>query len=437
MRNLGVMALVVLACACGKKSNAKDDAKPGEAAVDAPAVLPTCTNPVNGTTISVRKIGNIGGSATLATAPIADPRLFVIRQDGLIDIFENGLLRPTPFLDITAKVNSGGEMGLLGLAFHPKYASNGKFYVDYTASNPNAQADPQHPYLDVLEEYTVSSSDPYTADPMSGRILIAIPDPFTNHNAGMVEFGPDQYLYVTEGDGGSGGDPFKNGQNTNVLLAKMLRIDVDHQTGNLPYGIPADNPFAAGGGAPEIFMYGLRNPWRWSFDKKTGDMWIGDVGQNYFDELDVLLPSEQKGANLGWSMYEGNACCANAAAVPDHCQQSTTVACDPTGKIFPKFTWAHQTVGNNVATAWRAPIGGTVYRGTCYPDIVGKYYMTDNSAHVVTEVVLNADLSVTVTELPAPTGGWPQSPASLHDDARGELYLTTTGGDVWHIEAGP
>lgn len=415
--------LAIAACAaCSSKSSGNTDATLGgeagavDSATDAPA-LPACANPIVGTTIAVRKIGNVGGGAMLATSPPADPRLFVVRQDGVIYIFDNEVKRATPFLDISAKVVAGGEQGLLGLAFHPRYAQNGKLYVDYTATNPDT-ADTGHPWVDVLEEYTVSA-DPNVADPASGKILLAIPDFATNHNGGMVEFGADGLLYVGEGDGGGGGDPERNGQNTSALLAKILRLDVDHPAGGKPYGIPAGNPFAAGGGAPEVFVYGVRNPWRFSFDRATGDLWIGDVGQNLIDELDVLPAGQQAGKNLGWSMWEGSSCFGNYTP------------CVRTAMVFPQVEWNHNT------TPWRAIIGGQVYRGSCYPSIVGNYYFTDNVAHTMSLATLNPDHSVTYLDLPAPSGGWPQSPASLHADSRGELYETTTGGDIWHVEAGP
>jgi len=224
---------------------------------------------------------------------------------------------------------------------------------------------------------------------------------------------------VSEGDGGSGGDPERNGQNTNVLLAKILRLDVDHPSGGVAYGIPSDNPFAGGGGAPEVYMIGVRNPWRWTFDRMTGDMWIGDVGQNLIEELDVIPAGQQNGRNLGWSMWEGSSCYGNYSP------------CTMPGFVFPQVEWNHTT------SPWRAIIGGEVYRGTCYPDIAGYYFFTDNSAHTLSRAQLNADLSVTYIDLPTPTNGWPQSPSAIHGDARGELYETTTGGDVWHLEAGP
>jgi len=228
----------------------------------------------------------------------------------------------------------------------------------------------------------------------------------------MIEFGSDGFLYVGTGDGG-GNLNLPRSQDRNGLFGKMLRIDVDNKTPGKEYGIPADNPFAPGGGAPEVFMLGLRNPWRWSFDRETGDMWIADVGASTIEELDVLAPAQQRGANLGWSMYEGSRC--------------NTPPCDPTGKVFP------QDERDHVNQKWTAIIGGQVYRGTCYPDLVGWYFYTDISAHVLIKARRKLDGSLEIVDLP---GNLPRSPTSIHADARGELYMTDAN-TVYHLEAGP
>ncbi len=426
------IALVALA-ACGSKHPAKIDATLGDASpidamappIDGPAAL-ACT-PSPGTTVSMRLVGTVQGRALLATSPPNDGRLFVLEDEGRIRIFNQEVLAATPFLDISSKVQSGGEQGLLGLAFHPQYATNRKFYVDYTAANPDSATHGQFPLVDVVEEYTANANDITTADPSSARIVLSILDYATNHNAGMLEFGSDGYLYVATGDGGGGGDPRQNGANPNALLGKILRIDVDQQQPGMAYGIPAGNPFASGGGAPEVFVLGVRNPWRWSFDRKTGDMWIADVGQDEVEELDVLLAGQQAGANLGWSMYEGNDCCETDD--PDHCDhQAAPVSCDPTGLVFPQFTHTH-------SLGWTAIIGGQVYRGACSPALDGSYYYTEYNTGEIWQATLNADGSVTATELALPTNGWPKVPASLHADSRGELYETTTLGTVYHLEA--
>src|SRR5688572_19926512 len=214
-------------------------------------------------------------------------RLFIIEKRGYIRVYENGQLLETPFLDVTDRVNnSSNEMGLLGLAFHPDYEQNGYFYVNYTGSGGGDT---------FISRFQASGN---SADPNSELILLNIEQPFPNHNGGAAAFGPDGYLYLGLGDGGAAGDPFKNGQNTQSLLGKILRIDVNNGD---PYTIPSDNPFGS-----EVWAYGLRNPWRISFDRATGDLWIGDVGQGAWEEIDYIPAGSPGGANFGWSIMEGN-----------------------------------------------------------------------------------------------------------------------------------
>jgi glucose/arabinose dehydrogenase len=262
------------------------------------------------------------------------------------------------------------------------------------------------------------------------QVLLSIPDFATNHNGGMIEFGSDGYLYVSTGDGGMAGDPHRNAQAVDradpsciqtqcePLLGKILRIDIDHPANGKPYGIPADNPFATGGGEPEIYITGLRNPWRWSFDRATGDMWIADVGQAMYEELDVLPAGQQAGRNLGWSMYEANS------------RYLTNYPPAPAGKVFPSVVKTHAGDG------WQAIIGGQVYRGPCFPDLDGVYVYSDHSAHTISLARLSGS-TVTTSDAQPPSGSWPASPSSIHADARGELYETTTAGAVYHIVAGP
>lgn len=414
------LALLLALAACDKSPEAP-------VFLDAPAPvvpLPPCT-PASGSKVSMRRLGDrVIGGATLAAAPTGDPRLFVLEQAGGIRIFEHERLKPTPFLDLSrdagGPVVTGGEMGLLGIAFHPRYADNGQFFVFYTTANPTRGEDP---FFNVVARYTVSA-DPNIANP-TGKIVLAIPDPYSNHNGGMIEFGADGYLYIATGDGGSAGDPRRNGQNPDALLGKILRIDVDHEADGKPYAIPADNPFAAGGGAPEVFILGARNPWRWSFDRGTGDMWIGDVGQGVIEELDVLRAGAQAGVNLGWSAYEGMTCCA---AQPDKCAQSAPQqACDDAGKTVPLDSRTH-------AAGWNAIIGGQVYRGTCFPDLTGWYFYTDNSHSSLAKARLRDDNTLEIVDLP---GAFPLSPSSLHADGKGELWETDTSGYVYRLEATP
>ncbi|HEY5947047.1 MAG TPA: PQQ-dependent sugar dehydrogenase [Kofleriaceae bacterium] len=406
-------ALAVLAiAACGDSSATKLDSG---LVSDAPALA---CSPVSGTKLTMRLIATTHGPAVLATSPPADPRLFIVEQQGYIRILTDDQLSPTPFLDLSDDIACCGEQGLLGLAFHPSYATNGTFFVFYTTGNAN-----------VLARYQVSS-DPNRADQASGTVVLSIPDFASNHNGGMIEFGPDGYLYIGTGDGGGGGDPQANGQNTNALLGKLLRIDVDARDGSKQYGIPAGNPFATTGGAPEVFIYGLRNPWRWSFDSYNGDLWIGDVGQDKIEELDFLPAGMQAGTNLGWRMYEATSCFDGP--------------CTPTNVQMPQFQRTHDE-------GWCSIIGGQVYRGSCYPDLVGTYFFTDYCAHVLGTGKLGAGNivvdfpSVSYVEPPnEPRAGFPATPASMHADSRGELYLTTTTccgttqlGGVYHLEVSP
>jgi glucose/arabinose dehydrogenase len=412
---IGPLIATVVLAACSNKNAAKIDAQVVDAEVTLPP-LPCST--ASGLKVSVRKLAQpVGDAAMLVTAPPGDPRLFVVGQRGAIRIYENEQLRPRPFLDISADaggpVVAGGELGLLGLAFHPQYAQNGQFFVWYTTMQNGS------PYADVLARYQVSASDPNLAQ-ATGTIVLSIPDPFANHNGGMLEFGADGLLYVGTGDGGSAGDPLRNAQNPAALLGKMLRIDVDHKAAGKEYGIPADNPFGN-----EVFMLGLRNPWRWSFDRATGDMWIGDVGQAQIEEVDVLKAGQQLGKNLGWSAFEGVSCCATQ---PDKCVQSgAQQACNAAGIVMPLDSRTH-------AKGWTALIGGQVYRGSCYTDLVGWYFYTDNGRGGLAKARLKPDGSLEIVDLP---GTFPKSPASIHADSTGELWETDTGGNLYRIEAGP
>jgi glucose/arabinose dehydrogenase len=356
-------------------------------------------------------------------------------------IVENEQVRATPFLDISntnlAASAPPGERGLLGLAFHPNYAGTRELYVMYTTTT-----------ADIVARFKADPADPYKVESNAGEIILSIPDFASNHNGGMLEFGKDGYLYIGTGDGGGGGDPRRNGQQllrTNCqvtgcepLLGKMLRIDVSGSDGVKNYKIPADNPFADGATAePEIYIIGLRNPWRWAFDKETGDMWIGDVGQGQpradgYEEINFLPAGQIAGKNLGWSMWEG----VETGGAVSHCYGNYT--CSNTGMTFPQIERNH-TGGDG----WASITGGDVYRGPCYPDLVGTYFFADYSKRTLVKATVSGS-TVTATELTPPAATqWPASIASIHKDARGELYITTASGTaanngrIYHIEAGP
>ena len=287
--------------------------------------------------------------ALLVTGRPGDPRLFVVEQRGLVRTIAGGRLEPEPFLDLRDLTEARGEQGLLGLAFHPRHASNGLLYVNYTDAGGTTR---------IVELAT--SPDGSRALRDSARELLAVEQPFANHNGGHLAFGPDGKLYVGLGDGGSGGDPEDHGQRLDTLLGAILRIDVDRRAAGLPYAVPADNPFVGQAGArPEIWAFGLRNPWRFSFDPQTGYLWIGDVGQDRIEEIDrVPATAEGAGANFGWNRLEGNAL----------------------------FDPQERAVTGGVATAPVAQYGradgcsvtgGYVYRGDAVPDLDGRYVYGD------------------------------------------------------------
>jgi glucose/arabinose dehydrogenase len=331
-------------------------------------------------------------------------RLFVSEQAGKVRVVSaGGVLSPTPFVDLTSRIKLGGERGLLGLAFHPRFATNRRLFVDYTRARDGGT---------VVSELR-ASADGSRVDPSTERIILIVPQPFANHNGGQLAFGPDGYLYIGLGDGGSQGDPNGNGQNRKVLLAKILRIDVDgpHAAGKA-YGIPPDNPYAAGGfapgeGRPEVWAYGLRNPWRFSFDRVTGELYIGDVGQNAWEEIDRQPLDPRGGANYGWNLMEGN-----------HCFQS---GCDPTGLTMPIAEYSHQ-LGCSVT-------GGYVYRGTAQAALRGMYIFGDYcSGRLFT--VHSEDGAIT-TGTVAESG---LNISSFGEDEAGELYLVDlSGGGLYRL----
>jgi glucose/arabinose dehydrogenase len=437
--------LLLVACGDNRSDNSRKDAAPipdaiVDAVADAPlpdaSALPACANPVSGTTLKLRRLTPVGVQATFATAPRFDPRLFVLERTGRIRIYdESRQLLPDPFLDLSADsggpvTSNGEELGLLGLAFHPDYWINGVFYVFYT--HQQVPAEMPHKFRNIVARCKRSARDPNRADPTCVEVL-SIKDPFANHNGGMMEFGRDGFLYIGTGDGGGAGDPFGNSQtlvdgagdpNSVALLGKILRIDVDHPATGKEYGIPQDNPFAAGGGAPEIFALGLRNPWRWSFDSATGDMWIGDVGQGTIEEVDFVPAGELKGKNFGWDMWEGSNC--------------FTPPCVAAGKTFPQIERTHAAppAGNG----WSAVIGGSVYRGTCYPDLVGTYIFANYGTRTLSKATRAVDGTISSVDVTFQSGdpAFPPGPTSIHADAFGELYITTTtGGVIYSLGAKP
>ena len=321
-------------------------------------------------------------------------RLFVVEQGGAIKILQNGAVLPQPFLNISNKVIFQGEMGLLGLTFHPAFQSNRKFYVNYVRN-----ADGQ--FQSVIAEYLASVTNPNQSDPASEQILLTVNQVsnFTNHKAGQLAFGPDGFLYFGLGDGGGAGDPFGHGQNTQTLLGKMLRIDVNGNSPGLPYRIPSDNPFVGGGGLPEIWAYGFRNPWRFSFDHNTGRMFVADVGQDRFEEIDIV----QKGGNYGWNTMEGL-----------HCFNPPS-GCSMSGLSLPIIEISHPEA--------EAVIGGFVYHGSNIPGLRNMYIFGDLSGKIWS---LTEGPAGTFTRALLLNPGFNVS--SFGQDAAGELYVVDISG---------
>jgi glucose/arabinose dehydrogenase len=326
-------------------------------------------------------------------------RLFVVQQGGQIRILQNGAVLSTPFLDLSSKVTSGSETGLLGLTFHPNYSQNRKFYVNYTQTIGGQ-------LQTVIAEFQVSAGYANIADPNTERDLLIVNQPFANHNAGQLAFGSDGFLYFGLGDGGNGGDPLRNGQNLQTLLGKMLRIDVNNTSTGKPYAIPADNPFVSGGGQPEIYAYGFRNPWRFSFDATSGRLFVADVGQDAYEEIDLVT----KGANYGWNVMEGS-----------HCYNPST-GCNMTGLTPPIHDYPRSD-GTTV-------IGGFVYRGTAIANLPGAYVFGDFGSGKIWMLRENPTNTWTRTEL-LNTG---RSIASFGQDQSGELYVVDYAGNLLQLK---
>ncbi len=330
-------------------------------------------------------------------------RLFVVEQTGRIWIVRDGERLSTPFLDLSASVTpiSGySEQGLLGLAFHPAYAENGRLFVSYTDRQGTS----------VVAEYAVAGNNPDVVNPASARELLRVAQPYPNHNGGMIAFGPDGYLYISLGDGGSAGDPQGNGQNPWTLLGSILRIDVDSDT--RPYGIPADNPFALSGlGAPEIWAWGLRNVWRFSFDRATGDLYLADVGQNLWEEVNFQPAGSPGGQNYGWNRYEGAHPYSGGPA--------------PENMVLPVAEYAHSEGGCSIS-------GGYVYRGEAIPDLQGVYFYGDWCTGNIFALYRDAAgewQSLRFTQLAG------KLISSFGEDEAGELYVVDyTGGGIWRMD---
>jgi glucose/arabinose dehydrogenase len=330
-------------------------------------------------------------------------RLFVVEQEGNIRIIKNGVVLPTPFLNIQTSVLCCGERGLLGLAFHLDYETNGYFYINYTREQPVADG------ATVIARYSVSGTNPDLADTGTAQTILTIAQPDSNHNGGQLLFGPDGYLYIAMGDGGGANDPGNNGQNKNTLLGAMLRIDIDNPTAGNNYGIPPDNPYVGVDGADEIWAIGLRNPWRFSFDRLTGDIYIGDVGQGAWEEIDFQAAGTPGGLNFGWDIREGF--CPTG---------QTTLPCSPAPPQFTDPIVAYgRTQGDRTVT------GGFVYRGQLYGRMVGHYFYADYISGRIWSIEKTGPNSWTFPEEEA---NETFNISSFGEDEAGELYVVDYSG---------
>jgi glucose/arabinose dehydrogenase len=372
------------------------------------AAAPASGRAFDPTTIDValRPVGaGFDNPVLLTNAGDGSRRKFVVEQTGYVRILSGGP-SGTPFLDVHARIVCCGERGLLGLAFHPSFATNGKLYVNYTRAADGAT---------VVDEYRVTTNKNNVDENATRRQLLVIGQPYENHNGGGMAFGPDGYLYIGMGDGGSGGDPGDRAQNLNSLLGKMLRIDVNGTSSGKAYRIPSTNPYVGKDGLDEIWAYGLRNPWRWSFDRVTGDLWIADVGQGTWEEVNrsTAVSGGGRGVNFGWDDMEGR-----------HCFEPMS-GCLTAGRALPIIEYAHAVSGAHNCSV----TGGYVYRGVHYLLLRGGYFFADYCSQRIWAVSATASSPAVATLLPISA----PNIASFGQDEDGELYVVSHGGSISQI----
>ncbi|MGZ8563694.1 MAG: PQQ-dependent sugar dehydrogenase [Candidatus Limnocylindria bacterium] len=420
-RSAVVLIMIVLLAACaGPDPSPSVSSEPSAAAPSAPEPASTATVPAppssDAPSATPEPIATdppplaLQGVAEGLAAPIGVATgpagwLLVQEQDGRVIALETATGAMTVALDITDRVFGGGERGLLGLALHPGFPDDARAFVHYSDRDGNT----------VLSEFDATeTSGPIVIDPTTERVLLQVAQPFANHNGGQLAFGPDGYLWLGLGDGGSGGDPLGHGQNPATLLGTILRLDVGALGG---YAVPSDNPYADGGGAPEVYLYGLRNPWRFSFDRGTGQLWVADVGQNAYEEINRLDPIADAGANLGWSIMEAT-----------HC--FTDPACSSEGLVLPIAEYGHD-VGCSVT-------GGHVYRGDAIPALTGWYVFADYCSGLVFGLASDAGVPADGSALsPRVLLDADTSVSSFGEGADGELYLADlASGTIYRIVAG-
>ena len=380
-----VLSVALVACGAGGAASSNGSSSP-----------PATTSAATG--VRLVQVGHFSQPLGETAAPGDPSRLFVVQKAGQVMLIRNGHTQAHPFLDISDSVYSEGsdEQGLLGLAFPPDYASTGLFYVDYTIPGNDIR----------VVQYRRSASTQNLADPASGHVVLTIAHRYSNHNGGQLAFGPEGDLYIGVGDGGSEDDPENNGQNTDTLLAKILRIDPSPGGG---YSIPSSNPFAGRPGRRgEIWAYGLRNPWRFSFDRLTGALIIGDVGQDLQEEVDFAPPRTGAGANYGWSVWEGDR--RNKSGSAPHA-------------VFPVLVARH-------SDGYCAIIGGFVVRDRSLPGLYGRYLFGDNCRAQIESVKLGRGGARGLRA----TGLQVDQASSFGEDARGHIYVSSLGGTVYRIE---
>ena len=369
---------------------------------EATAPLPTNAPPqLDRISISLEPFAQVPDAPVAIAAPDdGTGRLFVAARDGRVWVVgRDGNMVREPMVDLRSRIRSGGEQGLLGIATHPTFATDPRVFVNYTNQDGDT----------VVASLALDPANPDRMDPGSHTRLLFVDQPFSNHNGGGVLFGPDGYLYLSLGDGGGGGDPLDSGQDLQSLLGKILRIDVDAASGDSPYAAPRDNPFAAGGGRPEIWHLGLRNPWRLSFDRANGDLWIGDVGQGTWEEVDVARRGAGGGLNFGWNVMEGAHCFGGD--------------CSTDGLTLPISEYGRE-LGCTV-------IGGYVYRGARFPFLVGAYLFLD----YCTGRMFAIDAGATELVAPVTVGNGSGQISAFGEDTDGELYVTSLDGDVSRVIA--
>ena len=337
----------------------------------------------------------------LTAAPGDTSRLFVVEKGGTVRVLKHGALLPTPFIDLSSRVTKGSEQGLLGMAFHP---TDGRVVLSFTVAGPERGGRSR------VATFT-PGANPDVLDPASEQLVLEVDQPYSNHNGGHVTFGPDGYLYFGLGDGGSGGDPQGHGQDRSDLLGSLLRLDIDH---GLPYTVPASNPFVGQAGARgELWNWGLRNPWRFSFDHANGNLYIADVGQNAWEEVSVQPAASPGGENYGWAVMEG-----------EHCYGSA--GCNRAGLVMPVIEYGH---GDGCSIT-----GGYVYRGQAIPELAGTYFYGDYCEGWIRSFVYQGGAATSAASWPALDTG--QQITSFGEDARGEIYVVLAGGTIYRIAPG-